>query len=90
MTKKKSFFLNLISQLSFFVGAIFVYIFKTTMLVNFLIPFTAGVFIYISAVDLVPEIKATHSFKTKLFHTLYFIMGIFFIFVLLSVLNHHH
>lgn len=88
--KKKAFLMNFFSQLSFFIGAIFIYLFRSTELINLLIPFTAGTFIYISAVDLVPEIKASHNIREKLFHTLYFILGILFIYILMEVLHHQH
>lgn len=89
-SKKKSFLVNLFSQFSFFVGAFLVYIFDSKELVNVLIPFTAGVFIYISAVDLVPEIKKSHSLREKLFHSLFFVGGIVFIYFIMSHLHHSH
>ncbi len=89
-SKKKAFLANLFSQFSFFIGAFLIYIFDSKNLVNILIPFTAGVFVYISAVDLVPEIKKSYSLKTKLFHSLFFVGGISFIYFMMSYLHHSH
>ena len=53
-------------------------------------PFTAGTFIYVSAVDLVPEIKASHITKERLLHAFYFLLGIFFIYFLVELFHHTH
>ncbi len=95
--KKRAFLMNLVSQLSFFIGAYFIFFYNkayggnsNSMLINFLIPFTAGTFIYISAVDLVPEIKASHITKERLHHTLYFLLGIFFVYLMMNFVGHSH
>ncbi|MGI6681335.1 MAG: ZIP family metal transporter [Bdellovibrionota bacterium] len=88
--KKKAFLLNLLSQLTFFVGAFFVYFSKSKGITYFLIPFTAGTFIYISAVDLLPEIKSSSKTSERLLHILYFLLGIFFIYILMMHFHHNH
>lgn len=90
LKKNKAFFMNLFSQLSFFIGALFIYFYNSSSLIHFLIPFTAGTFIYISAVDLVPEIKASHITKVRLFHAFYFLLGIFLIYFMIEILHHTH
>ena len=88
--KKKAFLINLFSQLSFFIGALFIYFYNNDFLIHLLMPFTAGTFIYVSAVDLVPEIKASHITKERLLDAFYFLLGIFFIYFLVELFHHTH
>jgi zinc and cadmium transporter len=58
MDKKKALFYNLLSALVAVIGAIFTYFFLSavTGLTAYLLPVAAGGFIYIAAVDLIPEL----------------------------------
>ena len=50
--------------------------------VLFLLPFTAGSFIYIAASDLIPQIKEEWDLKKSIIHFLIFLAGIFLMFLL--------
>ena len=54
----------------------------------FLLPFTAGGFIYIGACDLIPEIHKQPQSKKSAFSILAFILGILFIVFARSLNNH--
>ena len=66
------------------------YFYNNDFRIHLLMPFTAGTFIYVSAVDLVPEIKASHITKERLLHAFYFLLGIFFIYFLVELFHHTH
>jgi len=44
--------------------------------VSFLVPFAAGNFIYIGAVDLIPEVKAHEDGRANVVHFASFAMGV--------------
>jgi zinc and cadmium transporter len=54
--KRRALFLNLISGSTFLAGALIAYVVPRTWGVTWLIPLAAGNFIYIAAVDLIPEV----------------------------------
>jgi zinc and cadmium transporter len=59
-TRRRALALNLCSGLTFLVGALIAYAVPTGWNVTWLIPFAAGNFIYIAAVDLIPEVARSH------------------------------
>lgn len=77
-SKNKALFWNFISALSAFLGVILILIlgphFKESM--RFLLPFTAGGFIYIATADLMPEMHKQYSFKKSLLQLCVFLLGI--------------
>jgi len=76
--KKKALFLNLLTALTALVGGLLGYFLSpyTGDVMIFLLPFAAGGFLYIAAVDLLPEIhKETDNVKTA-FSLMLFVVGI--------------
>jgi zinc and cadmium transporter len=67
---------NLLSGLTFLVGALVTYAASQAVDVAFLVPFAAGNFIYIGASDLVPEVNKHRSLSTGAVHFLAFLAGI--------------
>jgi zinc and cadmium transporter len=76
--KKKALFLNLLTALTALVGGLLGYFLSPYMenTLIFLLPFAAGGFLYIAAVDLLPEIhKEANNVKTA-FSLMLFVVGI--------------
>ena len=67
---------NLLSGLTFLVGALVTYAASTVIEVDFLVPFAAGNFLYIGASDLVPEVNKHRSARASVIHFLAFAGGI--------------
>jgi zinc and cadmium transporter len=67
---------NLLSGLTFLVGALVTYAAAQAVEVAFLVPFAAGNFIYIGASDLVPEVNKHRSLAAGAIHFLAFSAGI--------------
>lgn len=80
---------NFYSGLTFLVGGLIAYFASAHADLNFLIPFAAGNFLYIGAVDLVPEFKERCSHKRDLLNPLSFLLGMGLL-LLVRVLGHHH
>ncbi|MFO8010773.1 MAG: ZIP family metal transporter [Dehalococcoidia bacterium] len=57
--KGRALILNLISGLTFLAGGLIAYFVSSNVDIGFLVPFAAGNFLYIGAVDLIPELKET-------------------------------
>jgi len=76
--KIKALFLNFISALAAILGGIigFFLLEKIGGGILFLLPFTAGSFIYIAASDLIPQIKENEDFKNSAVNFLTFLLGI--------------
>jgi len=76
--RKQALLLNFLSALSAILGGIIGYVLatQTESVILFLVPFTAGGFIYIAATDLIPEIKKEPKLKNALRNFLIFIFGI--------------
>lgn len=79
--KKKALWFNFITGLIMVFGGIVAYYFSGKYNVDFLLPFAAGNFIYISASDLIPEVKHSQSLQTNAIHFASFILGIAIIFI---------
>ncbi|MFC1644752.1 ZIP family metal transporter [Patescibacteria group bacterium] len=77
-SKKKALIFNLISSLTAFVGAIIVLIVGRSFLdtVHYVIPLAAGGFIYIAAVDLLPEMHKENKVKKSIGQLLFILIGI--------------
>jgi len=85
LSLKKAFFYNLFSASSAFLGVILVFILgsKISSLSLFLLPITAGAFIYLAASDLIPEL---HRHDPPLSHSLLQLLFIIFGVILMSLL----
>ncbi len=73
---RKALIVNFISSITFLVGALVVYFLARQVNVDVLLPFAAGTFIYIAAVDLIPEIKSNSELKYKISYFAFFIIGL--------------
>ena len=67
---------NVLSALTFLIGGLVAYAASSRLDVAFLVPFAAGNFIYIGAVDLIPEVKVRAGLKTNVVHFAAFAMGV--------------
>ena len=82
--KAKALFLNFLSAVFAVVGGVAGYFIFHEFQGNiiYLLPFTAGGFIYIAASDLIPEIKEGSNFKRSFLHFIIFLGGISLMFLL--------
>ncbi|EKD33562.1 MAG: zinc/iron permease [uncultured bacterium] len=76
--KKRALLLNFFSALSIVAGGVVGYLLSQSiaLAVEFLIPFAAGSFLYISATDLLPELKHDEKINETALHFFAFIAGI--------------
>lgn len=76
--KSNALFLNFLSASTIIFGGLFGFILSEKIGQNllFLLPFAAGSFIYISASDLIPQIKETKEFSKSAIYFLFFLIGI--------------
>lgn len=83
MSRGRALFLNFVTALTAVAGALIgYYLLATYSILPILLPMTAGGFIYIATVDLVPELhRATPSAKKALGHFSLFILGIVLMFL---------
>ncbi len=81
-SKKKALFFNFISAVLAILGVLagFLLSEKINHLINFLIPFAAGGFIYIAASDLIPEIHREKDFKKSLLAFIFFVIALVLMF----------
>ncbi|MEM3074573.1 MAG: ZIP family metal transporter [Candidatus Pacearchaeota archaeon] len=77
-TKNKALLANFLISLTAIFGALLTLVlsFKSEGLINFLIPFAAGNFIYIATADLIPELHKKSMFKESILQLILFILGI--------------
>ncbi len=77
LTKYKALFLNFLSALSAILGAILILFIGKTIpnLTMFLLPFTAGGFIYIASSDLIPELQKQTEIKQSLLQFIFLVLG---------------
>jgi len=82
-TKKKALMFNILVSLTAILGGILGFIASHTMteFSHYLIPVAAGGFIYISATDLIPELKAETSTKRTISMIATFLLGILIMFL---------
>jgi zinc and cadmium transporter len=78
--RRRALFLNVLSGLTFLVGALIAYLVPAGWSVTWLIPFAAGNFIYIAAVDLMPELARPAALRLP-----YPVLGAFGLGVLLMI-----
>jgi zinc and cadmium transporter len=83
--KRTALIFNLLSGLTFLVGALVAYTLSFELDVRWLVPLAAGNFLYIGASDLVPEVKSSHSFGPNLVHFVLFAAGLGLMMVLAVV-----
>lgn len=79
-TKQKALGYNFISGLTALVGAVSGYLLSDSVrgFSGFILPLTAGGFIYIAASDLIPEIHKESNFRRSLYAFIAFLVGILF------------
>lgn len=72
--------LNLLSAVFSFFGAILIFIIGPNFseISNYILPITAGGFIYIAGSDLLPELKKSESKKDEIFSAFAILLGVFF------------
>jgi zinc and cadmium transporter len=88
--KRQALLFNLLSGLTFPAGGLIAYMVSTRIDVDFLIPFAAGNFLYIGAVDLIPEFKETDGGRPNLVATLAWLAGMAVLLAVRLMLHHHH
>lgn len=83
-SKKKALFLNFITALTAFLGAIVAILLGTSLdaFTILIVPFTAGGFIYIATADLIPELKKETGLHKTLQQLIAIVLGITIMFVL--------
>ncbi|MGD9129212.1 MAG: ZIP family metal transporter [Candidatus Woesebacteria bacterium] len=83
-SRRKALCLNLLVALTAVAGALLAYFLssKVLLLTDYLLPLAAGGFLYISAADLLPEIRKETDQKKTLFSLLSFILGVLLMYVL--------
>jgi zinc and cadmium transporter len=74
--KGRALIFNMISGLTFLIGGLVSYAASSTFDVSYLIPFAAGNFLYIGAVDLVPEVSKHVDARANAVHFLMFLVGV--------------
>ncbi len=72
----KALLVNFMSSLTFLIGGLLVYFISEDINVSYLLPFAAGTFIYIAAVDLIPEIKTNCELKFRFSYFAFFVIGL--------------
>jgi zinc and cadmium transporter len=92
LTPRRALFLNLLSALPFLVGGLIAYAVsqQVSLDMSFLVAFAAGNFIYLGAVDLLPEINRQGKRPEVLFHVACFLFGLGLLTLLGFVLPEHH
>lgn len=87
LKKKKALILNFVSAMAAVLGGVFGFFFSEKIGgISFLLPFSAGSFIYIAASDLIPQIKEGGNLKKSLISFLVFLLGIVLIWALTFLL----
>lgn len=78
-TKFKALFYNFLSALTAILGAVIGFFLSSAVDdITFLLPLTAGGFIYIASSDLMPELRKEKSIKKSLFPFIFFLLGVAF------------
>jgi zinc and cadmium transporter len=83
---------NFLSAITAIAGAVLTYYFATTLehFTEWMVPFAAGGFIYIAAVDLLPELHQTQNFKRAAIQLIFFLLGIGVIWFVTAQFVHAH
>lgn len=84
-SKSKAIFWNFLTSLSAILGAIIILVASRNIegLTNFLIPFTAGGFIYIASTDIMPELHKSTKINQSMLQLIFLLLGIGIMFALL-------
>jgi zinc and cadmium transporter len=88
-SKSRALAFNFLTALSAFIGAALILMINcnTESLTTFLVPFAAGGFIYVAGTDLIPELHKQRRFKSSLWQTIAFMVGIGIMVMLLLFLE---
>ncbi len=86
-TKRRALLLNFVSALIAVGGTIIALVIgsQSQNVINFLIPFAAGGFIYIAGSDLIPELHKEEKLPVSLLQLLFFIIGIAVMYLFLLI-----
>jgi len=89
-TRAKALFFNFLSGLTAILGAIAGYFLASAIeeKIVFLLPLTAGGFIYIAASDLIPELRKEADIKKSLLPFIFFLLGVAFMWGFKILLEH--
>jgi len=74
--KSKALWFNFLSSLTFLLGGLIIYFLRSSTEPAFLLAFAAGSFIYIAAVDIIPEISRECTPRQKITRYSFFVLGI--------------
>jgi zinc and cadmium transporter len=87
MSVRKSLFFNFVTALSAFVGGIFTLVISpdTETVIQFILPFTMGGFLYIAGSDLIPELHKDVKPLNSIIQLLSLLAGVGIMFALLSL-----
>ncbi|MCB1198918.1 MAG: ZIP family metal transporter [Deltaproteobacteria bacterium] len=88
--RKKALLYNFLSALTFPLAGCVVFFMARSFEVSYLLPFAAGNFLYIAAVDLVPEIKNHDKMKSKTLHFSFFVLGMGLLLTFKLIMGHAH
>lgn len=85
--KKKALMMNFLTALTAVAGGIIGYFLSTysDLFIKILIPFAAGGFIYISASDLLPEIRKEAHISKSISTLIFFLLGILLIYLMRNI-----
>ncbi len=86
MSLKKALRLNLLSATTSLLGVVFAFLLGTgaATFSNYVLPITAGGFIYLASSDLIPELHRDHKRSVQsIFQILYVLLGVFLMYSLL-------
>ncbi|MCX7779073.1 MAG: ZIP family metal transporter [Patescibacteria group bacterium] len=83
-SKWRALFFNFLSALSAFLGAVITLLLSNALgfLVNYLLPFAAGGFLYLAGSDLIPELKKETSLKKSFIQFVFIVLGLSLMFFL--------
>lgn len=87
-SRKKALLFNFLSGLAFLLGGILAYYLSRFIRIDYFIPFSAGHFIYLSTVDLVPEINRQNHLAKTLLHFASFVTGLCVLFLIKVMMEH--
>lgn len=85
--RKRAVFMNFLTALTAVAGALLSLTIGSSFpgLVNFLVPFAAGSFIYIASADLIPELKKETALSKSMVQFIFILLGVGIMFSLLAV-----
>jgi zinc and cadmium transporter len=86
--KGRALLYNFLSALTFPAGGLIAYVLSSAVSVEFLVPFAAGNFLYIGAVDLVPEFRESPECGPNIPGTFAWILGMAILYA--TSFFHHH